>query len=138
MKNSAILNQPPVQLAIAAVIVIGFVYFLLRKSIFDTADALGNVNAGTPFEGFGIVGTVGNVTNRVSGGTLAAAGEKISRYFFPVNDPTDSLYYVATFPDGQRHSIPSRDVDRNGFFTRAGVRYRLALSETGKRLAVKV
>lgn len=138
MKNSALLNQPPIQLALAAVLVIGFVYFLLRKSISDTADAIGNVNKGTPFEGFGPVGTVGNITNRISGGTLAAAGERIARYFFPVSDPTESLFYVALFPDGEKHAIASRDVDRNGFFTRAGVRYRLAQAESGKRLAVKV
>lgn len=138
MKASNILSQPPIQLAIAAVLVIGFVYILFRKSISDVAEGIGNVNAGTPYEGAGVIGTLGNVANRISGGTLAAAGESISRYFFPVEPASENLFYIATFPDGQRHSIPSRSVDQNGFFQRDGVRYRLALAVNGKRLAVQV
>lgn len=136
MKSNAILSQPPVQLAFAAILVIGFVYILTRKTVSDIFSGVSDVNKGTPFEGSGVVGTIGNATNTVLGGAPAAVGEKISRFFFPMDDATENLFYVATFPDGQRHAVPSLTVNAQGFFYRGGVRYRLGFNSDGKRIAV--
>lgn len=130
------LKSEPVQLAIAAVIVIGFLYYLTRKTVSDVVDSVANVNKGTPFEGFGVVGTAGNLANTVSGGTLAKIGSRIADYFTP--DPGADVTYIATFPDGQRHAIASQFVDANGFFLRSGVRYRLAFDQDRKRIAVRI
>ena len=133
------LNAPPIQLAIAGVIILGFVYYLTRKTISDVGSATGFNTAGTPFEGAGVVGVVGNVVNKATGGVLASAGERISRYFAPLDDPSPNLFYTATFPDGQRHAIASTLVDKSGFFFYKGLRYRLAFNtETpAKRVAVQ-
>jgi hypothetical protein len=62
---------------IAGVVALGGVlfYFFGRKLAADAVDAVKNVNAGTPYEGWGAVGTVGNLTNRLSGGVLQRIGE---------------------------------------------------------------
>ena len=44
--------------------------------------SLANFNKGTPFEGTGAIGTLGNVTNQVLGGAPQAAGEAISEALF--------------------------------------------------------
>lgn len=137
MKTAKVLDSPPIQLAIAAVIVIGVVYFLIRKTFSDVGESIRNINEGTPFAGTGPIGTLGNIANTVSGGSLARVGEKISSFFTPKAAPSADRFYVATFPDGQPHAISSLDVNVNGFFTRAGIRYRLAFNQSGKRIAVQ-
>ena len=44
-------------------------------------DQIANVNEGTPFEGAGVVGTLGNATNAASGGILANVGSAIGEFF---------------------------------------------------------
>lgn len=72
---AAFAKVDPVKLAIGAVLVIGVVYFLGRKTIKDTADAVGGAAAdivtgnnaatrGTPYEGTGIFGTLGGAANK--------------------------------------------------------------------------
>ena len=43
-------------------------------------DAIASINEDTPFEGAGVVGTLGNVTNQASGGILANIGSEIGLF----------------------------------------------------------
>jgi len=43
-------------------------------------------NEGTPFEGSGVVGALGNVTNEASGGVLAELGSDIGLFFSDIFD----------------------------------------------------
>lgn len=54
--------------------------FLARRQVSDAADAIANVNVGTPFEGAGIIGTAGNIANKASGGTLARFGSFLGEF----------------------------------------------------------
>lgn len=68
-------------------------------------------------------------------------------YDFFHRDPLgETLYYTVTFPDGSRHSVPSRSVDNAGLFRNSGngvnyagdgETYRLVIEKsTGKYFAV--
>jgi hypothetical protein len=83
----------PLALAVAAVVVIGAVYFLGRKTIAAVADTAGGVVSGDnavtrnqtnaageatdAYVGRGILGTLGAAANSASGGTLATLGERV-------------------------------------------------------------
>lgn len=41
----------------------------------STATAVSNINQGTPYEGAGVVGTLGHATDTISGGLFSSAGE---------------------------------------------------------------
>lgn len=69
-----------------AVIVL-FSYF--RKQAKDAADALGDINEGTPYAGAGVVGTIGNVTDQASGGVLSGIGEWIGGKLADIFQPYD-------------------------------------------------
>ena len=119
-------------------IVLGVVYFLIRKTVSDAGSAIANINKGTPYEGSGPIGTLGNIANTVSGGSLTRLGEKVASFFVPSpNDKVFATDYIVTFPNGARHAISSTLVNANGFFTYSGVRYRLALDSNGKKIAVQ-
>lgn len=70
---------------IGAGIVIG-VGILARAAGGATVDAIAGVNEGTPFEGAGVVGTLGNAANTVSGGVLADIGSSIGLFFSDIFD----------------------------------------------------
>jgi hypothetical protein len=83
---ASLLKADPVKLAIGVSIVGVVAYFLLRKAAHDTtqaigtgakkaADAVANINEGTPYEGAGVVGTLGHAADAVSGGNLSKWGE---------------------------------------------------------------
>ena len=63
-------------LAIAegAVVVLFTLDFLTRKAGGDIRDAISDANKDTPFEGFGPVGTLGNITDAISGRQLSRFG----------------------------------------------------------------
>lgn len=67
----------PRNIKIAAFVVGGiFVLgYLAKKQVAATADAISRVNEGTPYEGTGVIGTLGNITNQASGGYLQRFGE---------------------------------------------------------------
>lgn len=52
----------------------GLVVYLLYRAGKRAITAVANVNQGTPYQGAGVVGTLGNLTNQASGGTLASLG----------------------------------------------------------------
>ena len=114
------------------------VLYFFGRAIFS---ALKDFNKGTPYEGAGVLGTLGNAADKLSGGTLSAAGESLGEtlfnWFGPAT-PAMDVYYTVTFPDGARHAIHAPDVDRNGYFTYGGVKYRMKDDIQGKHFAVKV
>lgn len=77
MKAPAI-NEP---VGIAILAVTGIVlYFVIKRQLTAAATAVANVNAGTPYAGAGVVGTLGNVTNQLSGGFLSDAGDQLGSW----------------------------------------------------------
>ena len=134
----------PLPLAGAAVLIIGVVYFLARKTVKDVAEAAGGIISGnnaitqnqtnaagekvTAYEGAGVVGTLGAVANSVSGGTLASLGEKIGSGLFSIfgskYDPTKPVYIIR-FPDGKTHGIDSNYIDKNGYFEYGGRKWKM-------------
>ena len=99
-------KQNPLLLAGGAVLVIGVLYWLGRKTIEDVAGAAGGAISGNnaitqnqvdidgnkvdAYEGAGIFGTVGAAANSASGGVLASVGGAIGRtlYDWTHNDET--------------------------------------------------
>jgi hypothetical protein len=66
-------------LAIGGVILV--IGFLIRRQAAVAVEAIADINVGTPFEGAGVIGAVGNVTNVASGGILAQTGSAIGEFF---------------------------------------------------------
>ena len=109
--------------------------YLLYK-IWNTAT---NPNAGTPYEGTGIVGTAANIMNQASGGALAATGTSIGGTLFQWINPAPGgpmIYYTTLFPDGTSNAVPSTSVDSNGNFTYNGAAYLMQLDANGNHVAV--
>ena len=106
--NDAInnLTKNPLLLAGGVVLVIGFVYWLGRKTITDTADGAAGLISGnnaitqnqtdfdgnptSAYEGKGVFGTVGGAFNAASGGLFASVGGALGRtlYDWTHNDET--------------------------------------------------
>lgn len=128
-------KQTGIILGLAALALAG-VYFFGRRII----GAVTEFNKDTPYEGSGAVGALGNVADKVSGGTLSAVGSSLGatlyNWFGPKVPATD-VYYSVTFPDGARHAIHAPLVDSFGFFTYAGVKYRMKDDVTGRHFAVR-
>lgn len=142
LASQALDNALP--LAIGAAVIVGVVYYLGRKTISDSADAVGGivsgnnaVTRGTVYEGTGTLGTIGAATDAVSGGVLSAVGEKISSWFTPTQTGAD-LYFRTIFPDASVGAVPSNSIDAQGYFTYKGGRYRMGFNASGYRVAVRV
>jgi len=137
--NAAIANlskADPMKLAVGAGLLIVVLYMLARKTLSDAAGAAGGIisgnnaaTSGTDYEGKGLGGTLGAVTNAATGGALGAVGGWIAG-LLSSDDAGESLYYTVTFPDGARHAIPSLSVAANGTFTYAGKKYLLGHTGT--------
>lgn len=148
LANKAIANALP--LALGAGVILFAVYFVLRKAVGDTVGAVASTAGGvvsgnnaltkdTAYEGRGILGTLGAAVNAATGGAGEWAGERIASWFDHETVPGDSnIYYSVIFPDGARHAVGNAMIDKEGYFTRAGIRYRLGTSATGQRVAVRV
>lgn len=141
------LFSDPIRLAAGVVIVVATVYYLARRTVVDTVQGSANIVGGvlsgnnavtkdTPYENKGTVGTVAAVTDRLLGGLPQVIGSQISSWFFPSVNPTGNLYYNVGFPDGSRHAIRDDLVDKSGFFTYGGKRYRLGITQDNRRVAV--
>ena len=61
-------------IAAGAVVVLFTLDFLTRKAGGDIRDAISDANKDTPFEGFGPVGTLGNVTDTILFGVPSTFG----------------------------------------------------------------
>lgn len=58
----------------------------------QAVDAVSNINAGTAYEGAGVVGTLGHATDAVSGGALSDLGSWIGTGLYDLfhnDDPTE-------------------------------------------------
>lgn len=72
MKALALPKGPQAWLLLVGVAGVGI--YLIYRSVKGAATAVSNINQGTPYQGAGVVGTLGNLTNQASGGTLATLG----------------------------------------------------------------
>lgn len=98
---------------IAAVVLVG-VYFIGKKLV---AEAPGAINEARKQVG-------------------AAIGETLFDWFHP--SPGQLVTLTFKFPDGTYGAVNSDEVDANGYFTywRDGSRWRLAVAQSGNRVAV--
>lgn len=55
---------------------------------FKRLDAKTDINRGTAFEGTGAIGTLGNITDKASGGILSRFGRAVGDLLDPVNSKT--------------------------------------------------
>ncbi len=69
-----------ITVAATAIAVLFALDFLVRKAGGDIVESIADINKDTPFEGFGVVGALGNVTNRASGGFYASLGSAIGLF----------------------------------------------------------
>lgn len=69
------MNKIPTPVIYLGVAIVGL--YIAKEVVKNSADAITTFNDGTPFEGAGVVGTVGNITNKASGGILARIGSSI-------------------------------------------------------------
>ena len=88
----------------------------------------------------------GKAVTKAAGAAAEAAGEKVANVLEWIRpfDIGDMLYFAVKFPDGSTHSVGSRQVDSNGYFTftpaasykgnpaYAGKRFRLAIDRNVK------
>lgn len=58
------------------------------------ASAVLDVNAGTPYAGAGIVGTLGNGVDALSGRTLSSAGSSLGTWFFDATHPDEKYLFM--------------------------------------------
>lgn len=80
----------PIGVAIAVIGIAGvLIYFSkqAKQAIVDAGTAIANVNKDTAYEGAGVVGTLGNVTNQVSGGFFERLGSKIGGGIYDLTHP---------------------------------------------------
>lgn len=81
------------------VIVAGVVLYVITQKLGKAAaEAVDNFNKDTPYEGSGVVGAVGNVTNKVSGGVLGSIGDWLGSAIFDATheeyDPNAPVTYI--------------------------------------------
>lgn len=76
-----------VLLGVGAVVFVGLFLFL-KSQAKQAAAAIADVNKGTPYEGTGVVGTLGNAANQVSGGWLADQGTQLGGWLYEVLNPS--------------------------------------------------
>jgi hypothetical protein len=107
------LVKQPVIFALGAVIVIGFLYYLARKTVSDAAGAINDARL--------------NV-----GGVI---GETIYEWFHPPSNIPD-IHYAVLFPDGARHAIHATQIDSSGRFSYGGRKWRIGINQSGIRVAV--
>lgn len=95
-------RQNPIMLAGGALLIVAGFYFIGRKAISDTTEAvagtIGGVVSGnnklteeTPYEGAGVLGTVGAATNTLLGGVPRKAGEALGGWIYNLTH-SDELY----------------------------------------------
>jgi len=65
-------------------------YWIVKRTVSDAATAVADVNKGTPYDGTGVVGTLGHGFDAASGGTLSGIGSWIGGKLYDLthNDPS--------------------------------------------------
>jgi len=103
-----------------------------------------NPNAGTAYEGYGAVGTLGNLTNQLLGGAPEAVGSAIGTTLYNwTHDDEDGLsdtYLFTIQGTTQRGAVNANEVGPTGLFVRRsdGKTYTLKRDASGNRIAVPV
>lgn len=103
-----------------------------------------NFNKGTPYEGTGAVGTLGNVADKLSGGALSSVGSKIGTTLYDwTHDDGDAKMFTYSFTfvaTGAKGAVNSEDIDSRGVFTyfRDGKKYQLKTDAQGNRFATAI
>ena len=75
-------------IGVGALAVVGLILFF-RKQAAAAIQAVADVNKGTPYEGAGVVGTLGNAANQVSGGVLADFGSWLGGKVYDITHPVE-------------------------------------------------
>lgn len=91
----------PIGVAIAIAGVAGLVIYFgkqAKEAVVAGVKAVGEVNKGTPYEGAGVVGTLGNVTNQVSGGFFERIGSSIGGALADLKDAATRRTETAPAP----------------------------------------
>lgn len=80
------LNAPEGLALLVVVGVLGFIglTLFLKKQAAAALNGLEHFNDGTPYAGAGVVGSLGNVTNQLSGGFLADEGENLGAWLYSI------------------------------------------------------
>lgn len=80
------LNAPEGYALLVVVGVLGFIglTLFLKKQATEAISGIAHINDGTPYAGAGVVGTLGNAANQLSGGTLADLGENLGGWLYGV------------------------------------------------------
>lgn len=85
------------------------------------------------------IGNIGQTSIEALNDVGSAIGSGLFDLFHP-DQVGEMLFHIVTFPNGARHSIPSRSVDKNGQFSYiqpplAATRWQLLTGKDGKRYA---
>jgi len=75
----------------------------------------------------------GDALEAAQGGTT-----NIIERVFPLTNPNQFITYAVWFEDGKQHAVPGESVDKNGYFTRNDLRYRMLVDASGRKTAVRV
>jgi hypothetical protein len=83
------INVPEGYALLIGVGVVGFIVLAsyLKAQAAAAGNALGNINAGTPYDGFGVVGTLGNAVNQTLGGAPASIGDSVGGWLYDLFNP---------------------------------------------------
>jgi hypothetical protein len=126
--------QNPLQLALGVAVIAAAAYFIVRQTVGAALDGAGGlisgnnpITEGTPYEGGGVVGTVGAATDKASGGLLSTIGGWIGgKIADATEDKQTDTFYTVVFPDGSRHAVAADTVSGAGVFSFSGVRYQIS------------
>lgn len=139
-------DRPTKDYVILAAIAAGVAaLWIFRDSLNKLFKFAGNPNEGTPYEGGGVVGTLGHATNAILGGVPQAVGEYISSWFAPSGTPGDNVFYTVLFPDGSKHAVGASTVNAQGYFNSSAQSwganlpnkvYRIGVNSASQKVAV--
>jgi len=112
---------------------LGLAYVLYQ--IYQTVT---NPNKGTPYEGYGLPGTIAHGVNILTGGAPEAIGNWTGGAIYDwLNPPTTpGVTYVVAFPDGSSHAIDPATVDPSGNFAYQGNAWVLKVNAAGAKFAI--
>lgn len=142
LANTLAKNAAAIGAGVAIVAVVA--YLIARRTITEVAETAGGIvtgdNAltrGTPYQGAGVLGTLGAATNAASGGTFQAIGEKIVSVFTPnVSDAERyDLMYGVLFPDGRRRAVRATEISKDGVYALNGALYLIGYNQANERVA---
>ncbi len=85
------MNKNTQMILVAGAAVVALTYFF-RQQAADAVAAVAEINEGTPYEGAGALGTLGNVTDKASGGVLSRVGSGIGLFFSDLLGGRISIY----------------------------------------------